>query len=154
MSKPIIFWFVAIHEANQRINKKGKKMASSLINLVTCSGLLAHILLIYVFRLIPVAYRPWASPRSTNLEKIFWCPEIWNFSSPSFRKPLCNGGMKGDRNWPDSNAGQSRKVDKWKLFKIAWTIFHNAIKWYRYSGHDWYDFPPRKYVDRDRSDLS
>ena len=46
MSKPIIFWFVAIYDANQRINKKGKKMAYSVKNLVICSGLLAHMLLI------------------------------------------------------------------------------------------------------------
>ena len=64
-------------------------MASSLINLVICSWLLAHMILIFVFRVTPVAYRPWASPQSTNLEKIFWCPEIWKFSSPSFRNPLC-----------------------------------------------------------------
>ena len=101
MSKPIIFWFVAIYDANQRINKKGKKMASSLINLVICSWLLANMILIFVFRVMPVAYRPWANPQSTNLEKIFWCPEIWKFSSPSFRKPLCNGSqdIKGNSFW-------------------------------------------------------
>ena len=46
MSKAFIFCFVAIYDANQRINKKGKKMAYSVKNLVICSGLLAHMLLI------------------------------------------------------------------------------------------------------------
>ena len=81
-SKPIIFLIVAMNEANKKSNKKGKKMASSCKNHVICPGLVAHMHLILVFRVMQVAYRPWKSPWSTNLEKMFSSQEIWKFSSP------------------------------------------------------------------------
>ena len=45
-SKPIIFWIVAMYEAYQKSNKKGKKMASSCKNLVICPGFVARMHLI------------------------------------------------------------------------------------------------------------